>query len=436
MAQHSCKPRKKNQLTVVKVLLAANAQVTWINKSNKYTPMHWAVENNNAEMVALLVVHKHHLRTYCKNGLTALKLAWHKKYWDCVLVFAKNISATDNIKDIYDTGAALLAATIANQTEVAIALLATNPKVDDFLLDDENLNWTLHWAVEHNNTILIIALLQAGASTSRVNIHHQTAMDFAVSLAHQACIDIFQNDLTAKRIFDAIASATPESFAEAKTLLGDNFKFQVKSNYKTDDLGQTSLHLASFHNQPELITLLLEAGASSTELNSANETPIQISLAKKHWDCIAVFVNNLVEQQNPQGRIMLGNVLVAAVREDRTDIALSIITKNPNVNSSSIDGMFCLHFAVQNKNQKLIKALIFAGANVHAHNGDDLSPLQIANAQDRRTRLYNRFRIFNRSREISLTDLINETINQKVAHDRVHHQAPARPPLQRLGRAS
>jgi ankyrin repeat protein len=525
---------KSNQLPAVKVLIAAKATATWSHKGTKYTALHWAVENNNAEMVVAFVVSNASLLARTSHGFTALKLACARKHWACVLAFANNIRSENNVNDQFDTGGALLAATIDNQTEVAIALLATGPKLNDFLMD-EQLDSTLHWAVKHNNTLLVIALLQAGASITGVNIHHQTARDFAVSFGFQDCVDIFDNDLVARKIFATLTLATPEGFAEATTLLSNNFKFRVKSNFKTIEDGNTCLHTASLHNHSELIPLLITAGVSPAELNSAgstaiqiaamldyvlavrafvsttpdvtgsfgygqamvimyhkkhyelaeslatcqpqtqvnvalpttldtclhmccersiaddilkyirfgadpclvnheNLTPMEVLLRKRNWDCIAVFVESITAEQNFQDKAKLSHALIVAVKHNRTEIALSLIAKNANVHRTSINGMFCLHFAVKNKNRILIQALIFAGANVHAHNADDETPLEMADAQDNLIRTMNRFRIFNRSTVEPIAPLIRQTLALKFTQDQADLQTPARQPMRAPGR--
>jgi hypothetical protein len=96
--------------------------------------------------------------------------------------------------------------------------------------------------------------------------------------------------------------------------------------------------------------------------------------------------------------------------------------------------MFCLHFAVKNKNRILIQALIFAGANVHAHNADDETPLEMADAQDNLIRTMNRFRIFNRSTVEPIAPLIRQTLALKFTQDQADLQTPARQPMRAPGR--
>jgi ankyrin repeat protein len=74
-AVQSCEFSKSAKLELVKLLLAAKANVNVADHGMQFTPLHWAALNNHAEMVSLLVLNEANVNATDYNGETPLHKA-------------------------------------------------------------------------------------------------------------------------------------------------------------------------------------------------------------------------------------------------------------------------------------------------------------------------------------------------------------------------
>lgn len=151
-------------IEIVKYLLTIpginiNAQQS---RSKLYTPLHLAVINHNYRVVALLTHNKADVNTQNRLGDTPLHIAVTNdvKYNECNVKTIKcllNHGAADlNIKNIY--GRTALHSAVMKNNKIATYLLASNPRVN-MNIEDDNHHIPLYYAIRGGNTIILKILL-------------------------------------------------------------------------------------------------------------------------------------------------------------------------------------------------------------------------------------------------------------------------------------
>lgn len=183
--------------------------------------------------------------------------------------------------------------------------------------------------------------------------------------------------------------------------------------------GATLLHIACEHAYPQLVKMLMEAGADDTLKNELEETPAHIAVSKKigykqvsekeriemiqaleHVDIPGKNgTTPLMVIQDPQLflSIALTPVLIEKGADvNRTDdngntalmlhtfwycykdVIKAMVKAGYNVNARNRNGDTVLHYVLKNKNSEMAVYLIKKGADVNIANEKQVTPAQIA----------------------------------------------------------
>jgi ankyrin repeat protein len=126
------------------------------------------------------------------------------------------------------------------------------------------------------------------------------------------------------------------------------------------------------------ISALIEKGASLSETNSDNHTPIELAASLKLWDCVKLIATNW--KTDAEDAYGYSSALLDAVAANETDAAIALIhaKASPNMHYFMASGNCCLHWAVTNKNITLLKLLIDKNADLTAENKNNVTPLELA----------------------------------------------------------
>jgi ankyrin repeat protein len=156
-------------------------------------------------------------------------------------------------------------------------------------------NTAAHWACSTKHASSLALLLDAGALLNARNNNGYTPLMLAAWDGAAACVKLL--------------------FARG----GDTLELDVQSS----QAGKTALHLAALKNHPEIIQLLLQAGADPTIRNNNGYTPLDDAQAKGHAQCVALLEPAVAEPQRARSLLTARTLLDAAyaVPKARKDAA-------------------------------------------------------------------------------------------------------------------
>eukprot|EP01134_Creolimax_fragrantissima_P001272 CFRG1272T1 len=135
----------------------------------------------------------------------------------------------------------------------------------------------LHKAAHYGNESALLKLLQAGANSGLFSVNGMTCLDMAASNRQaKACAVLIDSSpkmlRSIRSLFEAIQC---KDLSVARVLLEAGMPPTV--TYADDESGETPLHIAVRTNQPEMVRLLLEHGASTEKVNTNMQAPQDLS---------------------------------------------------------------------------------------------------------------------------------------------------------------
>ena len=130
------------------------------------------------------------------------------------------------------------------------------------------------------------------------------------------------------------------------------------------------------HVIPELIKLLIEAGANVNAKENDGRTPLMCAADKGHSEIVKLLIENGadVNAKNNYGHTSL----MCAAGKGHTEIVKLLIEKGANVNAKNNYGRTPLMYAADEGHTETVKLLIEKGADVNAKDKDGRTPLMCA----------------------------------------------------------
>jgi ankyrin repeat protein len=186
---------------------------------------------------------------------------------------------------------------------------------------------SLMWAACEGHSTVVERLLALGADVGLRNEMGHTAAHWACSTKHASSLALL---LDAGALLNArnnngftplMLAAWKGAAACVKLLLasgGDALELDA-----VDQDGDTALHAAAYYNHPEIIQLLLQAGADPIIGDNNGRTPLDLARAEGHAQCIALLEVAVAEPQRARSLLKARTLLDAAyaVPKARKDAA-------------------------------------------------------------------------------------------------------------------
>lgn len=151
---------------------------------------------------------------------------------------------------------------------------------------------------------------------------------------------------------------------------------------------ETPLHLAVKHNNDELVSLLLNIGASLSTNKDRYQSPLMLACSRGGLEMVERMLRSksrAAEDQDGEGKIALHYVVETRQCDDdvRRRIMEKLIEAMKNVDMKSVDvkdndGHTPLHIAARNANRSAVSFLLDSGADPNTEDNDGLNALHQA----------------------------------------------------------
>ena len=229
----------------------------------------------------------------------------------------------------------------------AMALITDGTGIND---TEANGTTPLHWAVYHNNLALVEALIDAGADVNAVNKYGSSPMTEAATLGDYAIMKALLDagaDVDAANEYGQTALMVvvrSDNVDTARLLIQHGANVHAKEQWQ----GQNAVIFAAAQAQPEMLKLLMDAGADPNSRSLPNERDRYVTAERRF-------------QWRPAGGIP---ALGYAAREGCLSCTEILVEAGADLNLGDAENVTPLNLAIMNLHFDTAKYLIEAGADV------------------------------------------------------------------------
>ncbi len=340
---------------------------------------HWAVFKRNIPMIKLLIQHFGQLGEKNNNNKTPMQFAASLGAYDCVDAIASLASTYDTYKgekDVYQFGDALLCAVKDGQLKSVEKLL--DAKAPLTWTTQKEKNSALHCAVINDDVNMVKLLLEKGASLTWKNNDGKTPFQLACDLGHFDCAELCfadkdkYTDVDGARYGGLLIHAITE--VSSLELIKRLHQAAASLTARTRADKKTALHHAADRFFPDYAIFLLKCGASQTEVEHYDYTPIQEAANKKNWQVVKAMLDvyqgkklSLQEMED----LHLDEVLLQAIIYNEYTIVKSLLELGVPCNKTSpMFGNIALTYAAMycKNNPDIVTLLLEFGADPNIRN--------------------------------------------------------------------
>lgn len=357
---------KKNNLPVIMMLIAAGANPNWV--STDWSPLAYAIANDNLDMVTLLLKAKAGPNTLEPSGELPLNLAKSSKVRN-FLLRAKPYSAEVNAYNAAGDTALIHAVRQGNLSAISNLLQANAlPNLKNTMTDETPLSI----AINDNEATIVEALLLGGAKTDTAELHNQLFF-WAIEKGHEKVVKILlskganpnvitQNNTTPLR------SAYEHNQSHIMTLL-----LQHGAKVQNAALDKALFLHAVERNALNTIRLLLAQGSRPNSIQG-NQMPLFIALERNNNELVDLLLNTKVNPNQPHPETGITPLLQAAMRNNFKAVqSLLAAGAYPDFTQNEKDTP--LNWAAFRGNLRMVQALVDAGAQSHSPDENGYTPL-------------------------------------------------------------
>jgi ankyrin repeat protein len=213
---------------------------------------------------------------------------------DTPLHFAVAMERNDLVNVLLGLGASIHAKNSRGQTPFRLALASSQEMVSTLLtkdrlyVPDDDGAAPLTIAVKEKAPVNIVkVIIDRGAKLDSVDREGRTPLRLALDSGSWDTAK-FIADAGADPFIPAVDGKTPAEIALAGGNEGVHAVFSGRGINARDSAGNTILHYAAKNENPRVVSLLLELGASKSAKNIASESPADIALRWRHREIAAL----------------------------------------------------------------------------------------------------------------------------------------------------
>jgi serine/threonine-protein phosphatase 6 regulatory ankyrin repeat subunit B len=314
---------RSQQIETVKILLLLGASTDCQDESGK-TPLHVSVETGNFEVIKCLVEHQ------------------------------KTVQSETELQQIVNPE-------------------RTGNRGNFLKVRDVDGNTPLHLGVAAGNINIVSYLVSAGSDFNTCNKQGDYPLTLAARCGNNDIVEILmEGEVQCEEAqIDALRAAIEADQVDTTALL---LRLGVPVNIGEKE---KPIHVASRLGREEIVSLLLQFGASLTSLTNTGNTALHLASEAGHLS----LVKYLVEKD--RGGLCSLNYeketpLHLAARNGR-DYLVSYCAENGcNINATSANGSKCFHLACEDGHYTTVECLLKHGAEVNATNSADQTPVHTA----------------------------------------------------------
>ena len=324
---------------VVKYLVERGADVNAQYEKNKWTPLHFAVCNENKDLVKALLSSGADLTIKDDYGRTPLHIA------------AKH-GALSVVKDLIKAGA-------------------------DINVKDKDSQTPLHIAAQHGPLSVVEDLIKAGANFTIKDKNDKTAYAIAEENKDQGTMDLLYRERARReKLHSEIMKASP-CLKEIIRLIDSGVCVNAKGDY-----GWTPLHAAVENDHADVVRALISRGADVNIKDDYGWTPLHATAGNNDESIVRALISSGADLtiQDDNGRTPLHR---AVLRDDKSDFnevveALVSVDSGAHINLKDKAGRTPLRIAVGNGNHTIVQDLISGGADLTIKDDKDKTVYEIA----------------------------------------------------------
>ncbi|ORX61170.1 ankyrin [Piromyces finnis] len=356
------------------------------NKNND-TALTIAVRNNDINIVKLLL-------NFCSEVKESEQIIRNKKtifsfrsksiddFEDEDTLNVKSLDNTKNLKvnEQNNDGETALSLAIKNENKEMVYNLLTcgaDPSIVNNKKETALIN-----AVQINNERIVDLILNAQDDINGVDENHDTAIIIAVRngnyeivkklVERNADITIRDKDQNTPLMI-AVCNECNYMIVKKLLTLPENTLYEIDKN------GKTAFLLSILNNCPKIAALLIESGASISDIDTDSKNNNALLLASKYgnYEIVSYLVKNKsidIDSQNKN----LNTSLIKASKKNNVDIVRFLLRKGANPETKNKNGNTALIVACLQKNMNIIECLITYGANIECYNNEGFTPLILA----------------------------------------------------------
>jgi ankyrin repeat protein len=323
------------------------------------TLLHQAARDNNIQTVRTLF----DLGVGCdiqdSNGKTALHVSAEKGSLEVTKCIVERQEMSDGEAEMKEIG----------------TFYTTITKLKGLNVRDNVGNTPLHLAAAAGNNSTVRYLLSTGSDLRSCNTRREYPLTLAVRYGRNDTVELLLQGCCAVKCEEIMTSVLTAAILAGqvemvKLLLTSGAPVSGSENEKP-------IHIASRMGHMEIVSLLLQNGASLTSRTDSGNTALhlaseagQMSLVKYLAELQIDSLYSLnYENETP---------LHLAARNGRDYIVTYFAENGCNINSTSANSATCLHVACENGHYTTVECLLKHGAEVNAMNSAHQTPLHIA----------------------------------------------------------